>query len=154
MRSASILCALPLVVLLAACASTDQPATQADSSSDDLASVQSLMQSLTGDAPMTAAEVDRLAQTSEHPLGAFENPVRANMPTGQRAYLQRLRCANGRAPRFERQGNYGAGPYGSIVDGYLVDCGASDPGEVMIYMDMYHRLVETTAVTGFDIVDP
>ncbi len=88
---------------------------------------------------------------NDAPLGSEANPVRANMPVGQRAYLDRLRCSDGSAPDYERVGNYGSGPYGSIIDGYQVDCGDSAPGEVLIFMDMYHRHVENEAVPGFTI---
>jgi hypothetical protein len=154
MRSNSILCVLVITSLLAACASTDQQTPERQGPADDLEMMQSLMQQLTGEASMSPAEVERLSESSEHPLGAFENPVRANMPAGQRAYLRRLRCADGRAPSFERLGSYGSGPYGSVVDGYEVDCGEAAPGQVMIYMDMYHRHVEAEATPGFEIVDP
>lgn len=87
------------------------------------------------------------------PFGSAENPVRADMPVGQRAYLSRLRCANGRAPTFERMGSFGAGPYGSIIDGYSVSCGGSTPAQSEVYMDMYHAgHVEAAAVPGFTIV--
>lgn len=112
----------------------------------------SLMAALQADPAMSASQVERLAAASSEPLGAFENPVRANMPPGQRAYLRRLRCSDGQAPSFEREGNFGSGPYGSIVDGYRVDCGDAEPGEVMVYMDMYHRHVENEAPPGFTII--
>lgn len=93
-----------------------------------------------------------IAEASKHPLGSEENPVRVNMPQGQRAYLSRLRCANGKKPEFERQGSVGAGPFGSIVDVYAVDCGKAAPGNVAVYMDMYHSdHDEKNPVPGFTI---
>ncbi|MGZ8421236.1 MAG: hypothetical protein ACXWU3_17385, partial [Allosphingosinicella sp.] len=87
------------------------------------------------------------------PLGSKQNPVRVEMPAGEQAYLARLRCGDGRAPQFERMGSFGAGVYGNILDGYIVDCGAAPPGKVEIFMDMYHRgHVETQPVPGFTIV--
>ena len=56
------------------------------------------------------------------PLGERSNPVRANNPTGQRDYLMRLRCPGGDAPRFERAGSFGPGPYGGVIDMYDVAC--------------------------------
>ncbi|KQW86322.1 hypothetical protein [Brevundimonas sp. Root1279] len=100
-------------------------------------------------------ESDRkAAQLNGSPLGSEKNPVRANMPAGQREYLSRLRCADGRAPSASRIGSMGAGPYGSIVDAYAVICAGSSPAESTVYMDMYHPAhVETKAVPGFTIVN-
>lgn len=78
--------------------------------------------------------------------------MRAALPEGQRAYLARLRCADGGAPKSQRVGNFGIGVYGNIVDGYAVDCGDAAPGQVRIFMDMYHPgHVEPRAVPGFTI---
>lgn len=94
-----------------------------------------------------------LEAAAAHPLGSRENPVRASMPVGQHAYLARLRCADGRAPQFERDGNLGPGVYGNIIDSYSVRCANSQPGEATIIMDMYHRgHVEQRPVPGFAIV--
>lgn len=87
------------------------------------------------------------------PLGSAQNPVRVEMPEGQRAYLSRLRCADGKPPVFERAGNVGPGVYETIVDSYVVDCGAAAPGQVEIQMDMYHPgHIENRAVAGFTII--
>lgn len=88
----------------------------------------------------------------EYPLGSEENPVRADMPKGQRAYLNRLRCENGKAPSYSRVGSLGVGPFGRIVDGYEVICKGSAPAKTTIVMDMYHKgYAETEAVPGFTI---
>lgn len=79
-------------------------------------------------------EQQRLIDTS--PLGSFENPVRAEGPVGQRAYLARLRCSSGEPPEFFRGGSYGAGPYGTILDGYRVTCTGAE--SVTVFMDLYH----------------
>lgn len=93
------------------------------------------------------------AAASAHPLGTEQNPVRVNMPAGQRAYLARLRCADGKAPTFHRIGSAGDGPYGTIMDGYQVDCPGSQPATNVIFLDMYHpNHVETKAPPGYTIV--
>ncbi len=84
-------------------------------------------------------------------LGAKSNPVRCSGPRGERAYLNRLRCGDGKAPKFYRIGSFGEGPYGNILDGYSVKCGEADA--VTIFMDMYHDHVEREAVPGFRIVN-
>ena len=84
-------------------------------------------------------------------LGAKTNPVRCNMPRGERAYLNRLRCADGKAPAYHRIGSFGIGPYGNILDGYNVKCEEKEP--VTVFMDMYHEHVEKEAVPGFTIVN-
>lgn len=93
------------------------------------------------------------SQGSASVPGSLENPIRADMPVGQRAYLARLRCADGGAPRFARLGNMGPGRDGHIIDGYQVAC----PGEPsrVVHMDMYHRgHVEVVAPEGFAIAPP
>ena len=127
------------LLLVAACATTPEP---------DLDRV------LAGESQVSGSALDRrIAAAERHPLGSRENPVRAQMPAGQRAYLQRLRCSDGRAPTFGRIGNYGVGVYGNIIDGYDVNCGAAAPGRVEIIMDMYHPgHVENRPVPGFTIV--
>lgn len=86
------------------------------------------------------------------PLGSRENPVRCDMPDGERAYLERLRCPDGSPPRFERFGSVGVGPHGNILDGYLVHCGED---ETTVFMDMYHPgYIENEPVEGFEIVEP
>lgn len=93
-----------------------------------------------------------IEKAQAHPLGSKENPVRADMPGGQRAYLARLRCADGQAPAFFRVGNFGMGPYERIIDGYEVTCKDSTPEKVMIFIDMYHPdYEESVAVEGFTI---
>jgi hypothetical protein len=111
---------------------------------------------MTWEPMMDPAELQQaLVKAKTFPLGSHENPVRAESPIGQRAYLRRLRCADGHAPYFSRLGNLGPGVYRSIVDDYVVDCGASAPGQVSVKMDMYFKgHVEVQSVPGFTIVPP
>lgn len=126
------------------------PAAAQPPTDDDRAAIERM---LAGESQIQGAALDRaIAAAAAHPLGARENPVRAAGPGGQRAYLSRLRCANGAAPRFERIGNFGVGVYGNIIDGYEVTCEGSQAFQVTIHMDMYHRgHVEPRAVPGFTI---
>lgn len=84
-------------------------------------------------------------------LGSQGNPVRCSGPPGERAYLNRLRCSDGKAPKYHRIGSFGKGPYGHILDGYNVKCEEKDP--VTVFMDMYHDHVEKEPVPGFTIVN-
>jgi len=85
------------------------------------------------------------------PLGDKGNPVRVHL-AGQEAYLSRLVCSNGAPPTFYRVGSFGVGVYGTIVDGYDVDCAGS---KRMVFMDMYHpNYVEPRPVPGFTIRAP
>ena len=68
-------------------------------------------------------------------LGSENNPVRAFMPYGEREYLMRLRCQNGKEPEFERIGSFGKGPYGNILDGYKLTC-EREVKESVVYIDM------------------
>lgn len=84
-------------------------------------------------------------------LGSKTNPVRCSGPPGERAYLNRLRCSDAKAPTYYRLGSYGKGPYGHILDGYSVKCEKKEPATV--FMDMYHDHVEKEPVPGFTIVN-
>ena len=131
--------ALILAALLAACATNNDP---------------DLDRMLAGQSELSGAALDRaVAAAAKYPFGSERNPVRAAMPPGEVAYLARLRCSDGQPPRFERAGSYGVGVYGNILDGYMVNCGAAAPGQVEIFMDMYHSgYVEARPVPGFTIV--
>lgn len=91
-----------------------------------------------------------IAKADAHPLGSEANPVRVTAPQGQRAYLARQRCSDGKAPTFFRRGNVGEGPFGNIVDRYSVTCDGAQPAESTIYMDMYHGgYMEARPLPGF-----
>lgn len=92
------------------------------------------------------------AEKTSGPLGSEKNPVRCEAPRGERAYLSRLRCSDGKPPVFSRAGSFGVGPYGNILDVYRVKC--EDAEEARVFMDMYHQgHVEKEAVPGFTITD-
>ncbi|MBX7491913.1 hypothetical protein K3163_01675 [Qipengyuania sp. 1NDW9] len=112
-----------------------------------------LARMLAGESAVSGGELDKaLAEAAQHPLGSKKNPVRASRPQGQRAYLSRLRCADLSRPEFTRAGNVGMGPFGNIVDAYVVTCADSEPAERTIHMDMYHAgYVENEAVEGYGI---
>jgi len=94
----------------------------------------------------------RISKAAQSPLGSRDNPVRVNMPEGERGYLGRLRCANDAAPSFSRTGSFGPGPFGSILDGYDVLCADSEPARSMLFLDMYHpEHDETVAPPGFTL---
>ena len=93
-----------------------------------------------------------IAAAEAHPLGSLANPIRTAGPDGERAYLGRLRCADGKTPAIIPRGKGGIGPYGSIVDLFALDCGAAAPGRVELAMDAYqqeHQEKRTPA--GFSI---
>ncbi|MEY4590672.1 MAG: hypothetical protein RL497_2748 [Pseudomonadota bacterium] len=93
----------------------------------------------------------------KHPLGSIKNPIRVSGPYGQRDYLSRLVCSDGSpVASFQRQGNVGIGPFGTIVDVYEVVC-ESDKADTKhaVYLDMYHGdYVETRAAAGFSALKP
>lgn len=126
---------------LAACATTSEAGDN-----DDLSS-------LFG-SPLKGAKLEAAVNAAAaHPLGSERNPVRVNMPVGEHAYLARLRCSDGSAPKFERGGSVGTGPYGTIMDVYRVRCLTGQPAESSVYMDMYHGdYVENRPVPGFSII--
>jgi hypothetical protein len=90
------------------------------------------------------------AAADAFPLGTLENPVRVGGPDGERAYLARLRCADGNAPRIGARREAGIGAFGSVVGAYEIGCGAAATGRIVF--DMYHEEhVETRAPAGFTL---
>ena len=86
------------------------------------------------------AEYEReLAAAAAFPLGSLQNPVRVSGPDGERAYLARLRCADGSQPRIGAARPGGSGGFGNLVDVVAVDCAAAMPGRAEIRLDVYHE---------------
>jgi hypothetical protein len=137
-------------LLLGACASTGPASTSESTNAKEEipeGSPEAMMAALGGGAPkrtMSDAEI------AKHPFGSAKNPVRVGGPGGERAYLARLRCEDGRYPEFDRDGSVGTGPYGFILDAYSVVCASGQ--KATVYMDMYHSTIkEDRAVPGFTI---
>jgi hypothetical protein len=85
------------------------------------------------------------------PLGSPHNPVKCDLPSGEREYLERLICPKGDDVEYERSGSVGIGPYGNIMDLYSIRCNGAD-SVYSVYMDMYHSpYVEERPVPGFSI---
>ena len=86
-------------------------------------------------------------------VGTVENPIKADMPTGERAYFSRLRCSDGAPVKARR---LAAGPIGS--DGHisdLIEVSCTDSAARILYIDMYHPgYVEERAPVGFTIAPP
>jgi hypothetical protein len=120
---------------------------QSAKSSDSIA----LEAMLSGQSATQGKELDKLiAEADKHPLGSDKNPVRVSGPAGQRAFLNSLRCEDGKVPAYFRVGNFGMGVFGNIVDGYEVTCANSAPAKSMVVMDMYHSgRTESRTITGF-----
>jgi hypothetical protein len=100
-----------------------------------------------------AGEDPAIAAAASFPLGSAQNPVRVGGPEGERAYLARLRCADGSIPRTGGRTDRGVGAFGSIVAGYAVECGGPAPVTTIVIMDMYHEEHrENRAPAGFTIL--
>ena len=101
------------------------------------------------------AEMEELAAAAAaHPLGTLANPVRVGGPQGARAYIARLRCADGSRPQMGPHSTGAAGAYGTVTEVYALDCGAAAPGRVSLVVDLYHEEhAEAAAAAGFAI-DP
>ena len=81
-------------------------------------------------------------------LGERTNPICCDDPSGEKHYLNRLRDQSGRRPAFVRGGSVGTGPYGNMLDLYLLTSPGAADREV--YMDMYHRgYVELEPIPGY-----
>lgn len=91
-----------------------------------------------------------IAASAAHPLGTAKNPIRVAGPNGARSYLGGLRCGDGTAPKIGSAKDGGVGTYGSVLQLYPLDCGASAPGRTELLVDLYHEEnVETRAPAGF-----
>ena len=110
-----------------------------------------LTRMLRGESAMQGKKLAKAIEKAEaFALGSQQNPVRVAMPVGERAYLAQLRCSDGAVPEFRREGSFGDGPYGNILDRYALTCGGGEPKSAEVYMDMYHAgYEETRAVPGF-----
>jgi hypothetical protein len=94
-------------------------------------------------------EAQLIAAAGPHPLGSLANPIRVAGPQGERAYLARLRCADGTPARIGARSEAGVGPYGSVDGAYEVSCGA---GSARLVFDMYQEEhAETRAPAGFTL---
>jgi hypothetical protein len=145
--SGEIAMRLAYLVVAAAFAACPIPASAQDSDSP-----RGLMESL-GMAPSKGKVRKMVAKAEREPLGSAKNPIRTSGPAGERAYIARLRCADGTAPKVGIRGSVGTGPFGTIMDVYPLDCGESAPGAQRLFMDMYHEgHVEDRAAPGFNIV--
>jgi hypothetical protein len=105
-----------------------------------------------GMAPSAQQERRAVERAAREPLGTRANPVRVSGPGGEHAYIARLRCADGNAPRVGSRYNAGEGVFGWIIDVWPLDCGEAEPGRFELVMDMYHDdHVETNAPAGFTL---
>ena len=99
--------------------------------------------------PIAEAEAIAAAAAA-HPLGTVGNPVRVGGPQGARAYIARLRCADGSRPQIGPRSTGGVGAYGTLTERYPIDCGGAAPGRVALSFDFYHaEHVETRPAPGF-----
>ena len=99
------------------------------------------------------AELDRaVAAAGAHPLGTLANPVRVGGPEGARAYMARLRCADGSAVAVGPRSDGGVGAYGTLTERFVLDCGRAAPGRTELILDLYHEEHrEDRAPAGFSI---
>ena len=98
------------------------------------------------DAELAAA----VAAAESHPLGTLRNPIRVGGPDGERAYLARLRCSDGSAPRIGARQPAGVAAFGSVASLYAIDCGAAGSRELVL--DRYHaEHAEERAPAGFTV---
>lgn len=95
--------------------------------------------------------VDFVAPSETAPLGSVGNPIKTYSPAGQREYIERLRCADGLTPTYERLDNIGIGVHGNIVDHYRLSCSDQNTD---VYMDLYFPgYRERRPVPGFSLAD-
>ncbi|HEX8669817.1 MAG TPA: hypothetical protein VF727_15735 [Allosphingosinicella sp.] len=134
---------------LIAVAALAAPASAAEKVGRRTSSPERMLEELRG---LESAEEEAVAAAAAHPLGSTENPVRVGGPAGARAYLARLRCADGTRPKVGASAPAGVGAFGSVVEAFPLDCGAAAPGKFPLVVDIYHEEhVEDRAPAGFRI---
>lgn len=142
----------PLLALLLAPALLSVPAAAQEQRQPELGAPTATPEEMLGqmDQAATEAEMQRLiAEAAAFPLGSIDNPVRVGGPEGERAYLARLRCADGAAIRLGARNDSGVGAFGTVTGAYTVSCGGTTR---RIVFDMYHEEhVENRAPPGFTI---
>jgi hypothetical protein len=134
-----------------------------------------LLLSACSTAPAPSSVPAQASATS--PGSTRETAIEVCKPTGERDYLRRLRCADGSAPEFSRNGSYGTrtpmksaedekmaqdqalggtpvppgGPDFHVLDVYEIRCGDT---AVEVFIDMYHcdQPPPAQAPAGFTIV--
>src|SRR5947209_5239751 len=85
-----------------------------------------------GEGSSDAEVAQELAAAAAFPVGTLRNPVRVVGPEGERAYLARLRCADGSVPRIGAQRPGGTDAFGNLADLASVDCAGAAPAHADI----------------------
>jgi hypothetical protein len=139
----------PLYLITLAAAGAGLPASAAEKVGKRTSSPETMLKELR---TLDAANDAAVAAAAAHPLGTALNPVRVGGPEGARAYVARLRCADGTRPQVGASAPAGVGAFGSVVQAYPLDCGPASPGKFALVVDIYHEEhVEDRAPIGFRI---
>jgi hypothetical protein len=105
-----------------------------------------------GEGSSDAEVAQELATAANYPLGSLQNPIRVVGPEGRRAYLARLRCADGSLPRIGAQRPGGTDTFGNAADLAPADCGGAVPIHADIHIDVYQEeYVLEAAPAGFHL---
>lgn len=105
-----------------------------------------------GQGSSDAEIAQELATAANYPVGSLQNPVRVVGPDGERAYLARLRCADGSLPRIGAQRPGGTDTFGNVADLAPADCGGVSPVHADIHVDIYQEEhVLEAAPAGFQL---
>jgi hypothetical protein len=141
-----------ILPILAAVALTAAPAAAQKLGARTATPGQVLGEQAAADPEAEAEAIAAAAAAAAHPLGTLENPVRVGGPEGARAYIARLRCANGSPAKAGRHTVGGIGAYGTVTERYPLDCDGAAPGRVALIVDYYHEEhVENRPAAGFAI---
>lgn len=126
----------------AAAASAQPPREQLPASQEALAAV--------GEGTSDEELARMIAAADAYPIGSLENPVRVGGPEGALAYIARLRCSDGTAPRPGAPVEGGPGGFGSLIHRFALDCGRALPSKATLFVDYYHEgHVEPRVPAGF-----
>jgi hypothetical protein len=133
-----------MILVLALALTAQQPANP---------QVQSLYEAMGIKEPgLRGAELQAaLDKAAAHPLGSEDNPVRAKGVAGERDYLARLRCADGKALEVLGRAVGKPSPFGGVSDVYALRCSGPSPSDSKVTFDMYHLHREKRPIPGFTL---
>lgn len=86
-----------------------------------------------------ASAVRPVHEIEAYPFGTRQNPVLVHGVQGEWQYLTALKCQDNTPVNFERLGSVESGPYGYILDAFLLSCLVNNEfEEYIVYIDIYH----------------
>jgi hypothetical protein len=96
------------------------------------------------------AMASAIAAANAYPLGTLQNPIRVAGPNGARAYIARLRCADGSPPAAGREIPGSADAFGTLTTVIPLSCGSA-PAVSFVFDFYQEEYRETRPPSGFSL---